>query len=406
MKKFWEITKAELVSIFKDGGAMLILLGAMLIYGTIYPLVYAPQVVRKFPVAVVDLDHTARSRELTRMLDATPQAAVRYEAESLEEAKSLFLHRKVYGVLYIPNGFQKRILAGEQSYVSFYADGGYFLLYSDFLNAVSNVVITAGAEVQMGTLMAAGLNKKEAEWMARPVDYRVNVLYNPGGGYGTAIMPGVLVLISQQLLLVGIGLVCGTWYERRMWHRFRGYGTGRLVLGKTLAYLILYVPLMLYMFGFQYKFFDYPMKGSHWSVLAVFVPYLLSIIFLGLTIGTFFKRRESSMLVIVVTSVMFLAVSGITWSTVGMPQWMYALGRMMPSSNGMNAVVRIRTMGATLADVGPEFITLWVLTGIYGLTAVLAIGRRMRRLPMLEVPASFSETELPAVVEQQQEKTE
>lgn len=380
MKRFWKITKTEFISIFRDGGAMLILFGAMLIYGTLYPLIYAPQVVRNFPVAVVDLDNTPPSRKLVRMLDATPQAEVLYSAQSLDEAKQLFLDRKIYGVLYIPEGYEKRILAGEQNHVSLYADGGYFLLYSDFLGAVGTVVGTAGAEVQIGTLMAGGLNQQQAEWTAMPVRYDVNMLYNPYGGYATAILPAVLILIAQQLLLVGIGMVGGTWYEKGTWRRFRDYSATRLTFAKATAYLFLYIPLMLYIFSFQYKFFNYPMNGNHWDLLLVFLPYLLSVIFLGLTLGALFRKRETSMMMLIVTSVFFLIISGISWPKEGMPGWIYALGRMVPSSSGIDALVRIRTMGATLSDVMPEAVTLWVLTGVYGLTAVLATIRRTRAL--------------------------
>lgn len=380
MKRFWKITKTEFISIFRDGGAMLILFGAMLIYGTLYPLIYAPQVVRNFPVAVVDLDNTPPSRKLVRMLDATPQAEVLYSAQSLDEAKQLFLDRKIYGVLYIPEGYEKKILAGEQNHVSLYADGGYFLLYSDFLGAVGTVVGTAGAEVQIGTLLAGGLNQQQAEWTAMPVRYDVNMLYNPYGGYATAILPAVLILIAQQLLLVGIGMVGGTWFEKGTWRRFRDYSATRLTFAKATAYLFLYIPLMLYIFSFQYKFFNYPMNGNHWDLLLVFLPYLLSVIFLGLTLGALFRKRETSMMMLIVTSVFFLIISGISWPKEGMPGWIYALGRMVPSSSGIDALVRIRTMGATLSDVMPEAVTLWVLTGVYGLTAVLATIRRTRAL--------------------------
>lgn len=391
MKRFWKITKTEFISIFRDGGAMLILFGAMLIYGTLYPLIYAPQVVRNFPVAVVDMDNTPPSRQLVRMLDATPQAEVLYSAQSLDEAKQLFLDRKIYGVLYIPEGYEKKILAGEQNHVSLYADGGYFLLYSDFLGAVGTVVGTAGAEVQIGTLMAGGLNQQQAEWTAMPVRYDVNMLYNPYGGYATAILPAVLILIAQQLLLVGIGMVGGTWYEKGTWRRFRDYSATRLTFAKATAYLFLYIPLMLYIFSFQYKFFNYPMNGNHWDLLLVFLPYLLSVIFLGLTLGALFRKRETSMMMLIVTSVFFLIISGISWPKEGMPGWIYALGRMVPSSSGIDALVRIRTMGATLSDVAPEAVTLWVLTGVYGLTAILATIRRTRALQAAAAKAERGE---------------
>lgn len=380
MKRFWNITKTEFRTVFTDGGLLLILFGAVLIYGTLYPLIYAPEVVEELPVAVVDLDQTPPSRKLVRMLDATPEAAVRYEVQSLDEAEKLFMEREIYGVLYIPQGYERNILAGVQNRVSLYADGGYFLLYSNFLGAVGKVVGTAGAEIQVGTLLAGGLNPEQAEWTARPVPYDVNILYNPYGGYATAILPAVLILIVQQLLLLGIGMAGGTWCERGTWREFRDDPAGLLVSAKTVVYLFLYIPVVLYLFSFHYSFFGYPMKGGRGELLLVFLPYLLSVIFLGLTLGALFRRRENSMMVLIVSSVFFLIVSGISWPREGMPTWIYALGRLVPSSSGIDALVRVRTMGATWADVAPEVITLWVLTLVYGATAVLATRRRTQEL--------------------------
>lgn len=380
MKQFWNIAKTEFTTIFKDGGLLLILFGAMFIYGTLYPLIYAPEVVRDLPVAVVDMDGTPASRNLARKLNATPEALVKYYPQNLEEAKSLFMDRKIYGIMLIPREFEKDLLSGTQSHVSLYADGGYFLMYSNFLGAVSSVVGAAGQEVQLQTLTLGGMTPTQAGWVSNPVKYEVNMLFNRYGGYATAILPGVLLLIAQQLLLIGIGMAGGTWYEHRTWYRFRNYSATRLTFAKAGAYLFLYIPLILFFFSFQYKLFGYPMKGSHWDLLWVLLPYLLSIIMLGLTIGALCRKRETSFLMLICSSVFFLMVSGISWPREGMPEWLYAFGQLVPSSSGIEALVRIRTMGGTLSDVAPQVITLWTLTGIYGLTAVLATLRRVKGL--------------------------
>lgn len=379
MKRYLKITKDEFLAIFKDGGAMLILFGAMLLYGTLYPLVYAPQVVTKLPVAVVDLDNTPPSRHLGRMLGATPEADVRYNPQSLDEAKELFMDRKIHGILLIPEGYEKRILSSTQNHVSLYADGGYFLMYSNFLSSVAAVVGQAGAEIQMSTLLKNGVSQTQAEWISQPMAYKVEMLYNPYNGYATALLPAVLLLIAQQLILIGIGMVGGTWYERGRWSELQsqGYSAFWITISKAAAYFFLYVPLLLYMFSFQYKLFGYPIRGSHTDLLLVMLPYLLSCIFLGLTLGALVTRRESSIMLLVGTSVFFLMISGISWPREGMPEWIYALGQAIPSSSGIDALVRIRTMGATAGDVAQQIITLWTLVGVYGLTAVLATLRRM-----------------------------
>lgn len=377
MKQYWKIVRTEFVTIFKDSGLILILFGAMFIYGTLYPFIYGPEVARNVPVAVVDMDHTVKSRDLVRKLNATPDVNVKYMPNSLEEGRKLFMDREIFGILLIPTDYEKDIQGGVQTHVSLYADGGYFLLYSNFLGALSGVVQNVGSDVKVKNLMMSGMTQEQAELVSQPIAYKIENLFNPYNGYATALVPSVFLLIAQQLLLIGIGMAGGTWYEKRIWKLFRNYSATRLTFAKAMGYLLLYIPLMTYFFFCQYKIFRYPMHGSAVDLISVLLPYILACIFMGLTIGALCRRRETSLMLLVCTSIFFLMLSGISWPKEGMPGWMHAMGQLIPSSSGIEALVRIRTMGGTLDDVGQQMITLWMLVGIYGLTAVLATKIRI-----------------------------
>ena len=51
---------------------------------------------------------------------------------------------------------------------------------------------------------------RDDEITTKPLDYEEVPIFNTTGGYGNAIIPGVLILILQQTLLLGIGLAAGT----------------------------------------------------------------------------------------------------------------------------------------------------------------------------------------------------
>lgn len=369
----------EFRAIFRDEGALLLLIGALVIYSALYGFIYEPEVVRKIPVAVVDLDNTPESQSLQRMLASTEQAHVKYNAESLDEAKALFMDRKVDGIMLIPSGFASDVAKGVQSSVSLYADGSYFMLYSTFLNGVANVVLDRGGAIQQENLTRMGLEEAQINAVRAPVEYRVETLYNPYSGYATAMLPAVFVVIIQQVLLLGIGLIMGTKYEFGKWKEYARYSTLKIVLTKTVVYLLLYIPLLVYLFGVVYKFFGYPMRENRWELVLFITPYMLSVIFLGFTLGGLVKRRESTILYYAVLSLFFIMISGISWSREGMPEWLFALGQVIPSSSAIDGFVRMRTAGASLTDVVPQWITLWVLTSVYFCTAMLSIARIRRQ---------------------------
>ena len=57
----------EIRNIFHDSGALLIMLGAMIIYPLAYSIGYQNEVVRELNTTLVDLDRTSTSRQLIRI---------------------------------------------------------------------------------------------------------------------------------------------------------------------------------------------------------------------------------------------------------------------------------------------------------------------------------------------------
>ncbi len=46
-----------------------------------------------------------------------------------------------------------------------------------------------------------------------------------------------------------------------------------------------------------------------------------------------------------------LMLSGVSYPRQGIPDWLFNLGQMFPSSHGVNGFIRIQTMGASLSEV-------------------------------------------------------
>ena len=86
-KQLGAVIRNEFLTIFKDGGAMLILVFALIIYATVYSLAYGAQVLRNVPIGVVDECRTPTSRSLIDTFNAVPNTYVAYTPPSMEEAK-------------------------------------------------------------------------------------------------------------------------------------------------------------------------------------------------------------------------------------------------------------------------------------------------------------------------------
>ena len=69
-----------------------------------------------------------------------------------------------------------------------------------------------------------------------------------------------------------------------------------------------------------YYFFEYPMLGSVWSVVAVIVPYILACTMLGIALSTLFCHREEPIMWLLWSSIPILMLSGVSYPTSAMPE--------------------------------------------------------------------------------------
>ncbi|HEY4788436.1 MAG TPA: ABC transporter permease, partial [Bacteroidales bacterium] len=215
----------EIKLIMSDSGAVLFFIAAMFIYSLLYTIGYEKETVRDLPVAIVDLDHSSLSRQFSRMADVTEQLKVTCKPGSLKEAEHLFYDGTIKGVLLIPENFEKDILSGRRTNVTAYCDAGYFMLYKQVYGGAVYSSGTFGAAVEIKKLMAQGKIMSQAIDMQDPLKVDVYNLYNPSSGYGSFVMPGMIIIIMQQTLLIGIGMLGGTIREKKIF--LKKYGTVR-----------------------------------------------------------------------------------------------------------------------------------------------------------------------------------
>src|SRR5690606_19311777 len=101
--------RAELRGIFADRQVRLIILAALVIYALVYPYPYRAELLREVPVVLVDLDRSTSSAELARRVNASEGVMLSHAAPDLIAATRLVQERRAYGVLLIPEGFERAL---------------------------------------------------------------------------------------------------------------------------------------------------------------------------------------------------------------------------------------------------------------------------------------------------------
>lgn len=350
-----------------DQGIMLFMLFLPLAYPVIYSLIYNPELVKEVDVVVIDSDATPKSRKLTRMLDATDQIHVLGYAADLNEAREAVNSHKAYGIIQIPEGFERKIGRGEVAPAVFYSDMSLLLRYRGFLVAATNVMQEIGGEIRTEninrviplatTLVNGDLMPISSVSMG---DIR--------SGFDSFIMPGVLILILQQCILLAAGMGGGAKHEHPELLGYNPNSSGApatltVMLGQILCWsTILALPIM-FLIHYVPLIFSFPMQGNLLEEVALMLPVVLGACGMGLTYQVVVAEREQVFVTWVFSSVVFLLLSGLIWPRYDMPEVWRAVSAVCPATWGVEGFVKMNSNGASLAQIKEIYYNAWIVAG-------------------------------------------
>lgn len=369
------IWKDELKNVFKDEGVLIFFFLVPFAYPLLYSFIYNNEVVHEAKMVVVDQSDSYLSREFTRRVNATPDVRVVAVSTDMEEARRMLDRKEAYGILYFPTEFSKDLHTGKQTTLPLYCDMSSLLFYKAFLLATTEVSLDLGKEISLARRPFKGTVKEE-EITIDPIPYESVTLFNTQNGFASFLVPAILILVIQQTLVLGIGMLGGTAREKNRFHCLvpvsRHFnGTLRIVLGKSLTYILIYVVVCIWVLAIVPKLFSLPQVGDPVTVLVFILPYLFASIFFAMTLSGFMTTREAPMLVFVFTSVILIFISGVSWPKEAIPPFWQAVGYLFPSTPGIQGFIRINTCGATLSEVMHEYHTLWIQAGVYFVLALI-----------------------------------
>lgn len=391
-----DIIRREWRAIATNPAILLVLAGGIFLYGLLYNYMYAPNLVRKAPVAVVDLSHSALSREYIRWLDATPQTSVYAQTPNILEARKWVKQGEAAGILYLPADFEARVGRGETSVFVLYAATDAFLNFKGLQESSSRVMLAVNDAHRMEGMVFLPPQGLLAVASSAPVNVSGTALYNYTEGYGSYLIPAVMIVIIFQTMLMVIAMLTGEEAEDRRRRKLnklesspttsyyvdsssRNEESGdnftwkkalRVVSGRTFVYVMLYVVFSMFLLGLLPHLFSIPNIGSGWDIITMMIPFLLGTSFFALAVSRWFTDSEAPLLMIAFFSVGYIFLSGVSYPLELMPWYWQAAHYIFPVAPAVLAFVKLNSMGASMADIWPQMLVLWIQVAVYGILAV------------------------------------
>jgi ABC-2 type transport system permease protein len=327
----------------------------LLVFGSLFSIT-----LRELPIAVLDRDHSDRSREVLRELGATDyfasSATGRPDVE-LDAGRSL-------ATLDIPPGFGRARSRGHGAGLQLLVDG------SDGA--------ARAAEGYLDRFARAAEGAVDAE---PPSRIGVATWYNPERRDANFFVPGVvtLLLFSGPVIFTGLSLVReklhGTWDMLRA----APVADWELLVGKLLPYLVHAAVLAIALFGVARWVFALPMRGPLVVLLAASLLFLIC----GVSLGAVFAmiaddEDELWRYISIFVLLPGFVLSGFIYPVSSMPEVAQWLSRLFPVRAYLELVrgVALKGAGAALLTTQLRLIAFFT-AGALGL-AVAMIERARR----------------------------
>lgn len=375
----WTALSAEVRHVFSDSTVLLIFFIAPLLYPLIFCYMYRTENVENLPVAVVDEAVCSESKRFIHKLDATPEINVEYKCCNMHEAQELLKNNEIHAIFYFPKDFSQRLASMQTAHVGVFADMSSFYYYKAALLGSNAVLIDEMHTIELQRYAMAGLTGEDAKIQLQPISDEEITAFNPTGGYGSFFLPALFVLVVHQTLFLGICLLCGDARENKrslknIPARLRTRSIHRVAIGRALCYLLIYTPIIIMTMWFIPRWFQLPQLGNLYTILVFMLPFLLAVIFFGMTMGNLFVRQKlSPMLCFAFFSLVLFFLTGMVWPQCSIPKFWLWFSYLFPSTPGVQGFIKVSSMGASLADVRSEYLALWIQAAAYFATTVFSL---------------------------------
>ncbi len=362
------LVKREVKIVTSDKTIAALIFAAPVFFGLFYSTVYLNKIETDVPVGIINLDGSMLSAGLVRNLDASQSISITHNYNSIEEIINAVYSDEIQAGIIIPSDFTANLKGNKAAVIKVYLNTTKFLVSNDINKAVNEVTLTMGAAARLKYFKIKGNNSEQSMELIEPLKLEINNMFNFTESYGDFIMPGLLVLIIQQTLLLGLSLSAAKENEFDTFGemlKITGGSPLKLITGKISFYILLFFGYTVLFYTVLFPIFKLNFKAPAVVVFLVSIINLIAVSTFSLFIGSFFKSRLIVLHIVAFTSLPFFLFSGFSWPAESMPVLIRYLSFLIPGTHYLKYNTLSVSMGASLKESAEPVFYLSIIAVVY-----------------------------------------
>lgn len=290
-------------------------------------------VARNLPIAVIDLDNSAISRNVISQLDATPELQISHTLINQQEGESLIRQGEIYGLVTIQKDFEADLKNGKQVTILNQYNNNVLLPGGLEFKAFSKVIGTISAQIYIQKQLVKGVSFQQAVINYQPVSLENHVLSNPYTNYSYYLNSGFLAYFFQIIIILTTIYCFGSDLKYIKGNQLLRISNGKLspiLLGKILPYTIWFFFVGLIMYYTMFVWQDFPLNGSKIALLIGLILLIISSQCFGLLFLSLSNSFREALTIGSGFAAISLSFSGITFPIFSMPLVLKWISQIFP----------------------------------------------------------------------------
>jgi ABC-2 type transport system permease protein len=313
--------------------------------------------IRQIPAAVLDLSKTEDSRRIIERFVTADAVEIREAAADDRALYGAIVAGRARVGIRIPHDYARRLQAGDTAAIEVLVDG------SDSTGA-SHAVNTSS-----GIALRESLARLLGEGGRMPVEARQAVLFNPGTRSPNFFVPGLVAIMLQMMVIMLVALSVVREREKGTLDQLKLSPAGPLgvMSGKMIPYAVLAFVELTVVLTVMRVVFSVPIHGSLPLLVGFSLPFILTVLGLGLLISAKARSQGEAFQLGMATILPSVFLSGYIFLIQNMPLPFQWLSRFLPATYFIEIL-----RGVILRGAGFEHLWLHaaVLTAM-GIAAIL-----------------------------------
>jgi ABC-2 type transport system permease protein len=360
LQRIVSVARKELLHIIRDPATLFFALFIPVL--ELFMLGYAINTnVRRVRTAVFDQCRTEESRRLLQAFENSTSFRIVAQAWSDEELSRAIVAGEARVGIKIPENYSRQLEAKQTAQVLVLVDGSESSIAGEALN-VSNAIA-----LRESLLRVLGDRPLPVQAMPR-------ILYNPDTRSANFFLPGLMVVMCQMMaiMLSANAIVrekeIGTLEQLFM----TPVKAAELIFGKLMPYLGLTLIEFCAILTFMVVVFQVPIHGYVMTLLMLTLPFMFTMLGLGLYISTRVATREAAGQAAMGTMMPSIFLSGYVFPLDSMPIFFQYVGYLFPTTWLIDAARGVILRGAGWSELWTHSLVLWSM-------GVVAFGLAMMK---------------------------